>query len=48
MTKAATLVFEEAELLELLRIFDDGDAPAALAFLREHLQAKVHQLLEGG
>ena len=48
MTTATTLVFEDAELLELLRIFDDGDAPAALAFLREHLQVKARQLLEGG
>ena len=46
--KATTLVFEEAELLELLRIFNDSDGPAALAFLRAHLQEKVHQLLDGG
>ncbi len=48
MKKATTLVLEEAELLELLRILDDDDGPAALASLREHLRAKAHRLLEGG
>jgi hypothetical protein len=48
MNKATTLVLDEEELLELLRILDDDDAPAALDFLRRHLQAKAHQLLEGG
>jgi hypothetical protein len=47
MKKATTLVLQEEELLELLRILDD-DAPAALEFLRRHLRAKAHQLLEGG
>lgn len=48
MTKATTLVLEEAEVLELLRIIDDDDGAAALDFLRQHLQAKAHQMLEGG
>ena len=48
MKKATSLALEEEELLELVRILDEDDAPAALAFLRQHLQAKAHQMLEGG
>jgi len=48
MKRAATLLLREAEVAELVRICECGDGPAALAFTREHLQAKIHDLLESG
>jgi hypothetical protein len=48
MKKAAVLVLEESVALELRRILDDDDGPAALVFVREHLQVKVREMLEGG
>lgn len=48
MKKAAVLVLEESGALELRRILDDDDGPAALVFVREHLQVKVREMLEGG
>ncbi len=48
MKRTATMPLREAEVAELVRICDDGDPQAALAFAREHLQEKIHQLLEGG
>jgi hypothetical protein len=35
-------------LPELVRIFDDDDAPATLAFLRRHLKARARELVGGG
>lgn len=46
--KGLTLILEDAELVELCRILMDGDADAALAFLRQHLKARARDLLEGG
>jgi len=48
MKKAAVLVLEESVAHELRRILDDDDRPAALVFVREHLQVKVREMLEGG
>lgn len=48
MTRATTLVLEQVEVIELLHVVDDDDAAAALAVLRQHPQAKTHQMLEGG
>jgi hypothetical protein len=48
MKKAAVLVLEESVALELRRILDDDDGLAALGFVREHLQVKVREMLEGG
>jgi hypothetical protein len=47
-SKAISLVFEDAELIELARILMDDDAEAALDFLKRHLKAKAKGLLEGG
>jgi len=48
MKRTATLLLHAAEVAELVRICELGDAPAALAFTREHLRAKIHDLLESG
>ncbi len=48
MTKAITLVLDEAELEELESILVCDDAEAALDLLRGHLRARVPHLLEGG
>jgi hypothetical protein len=48
MKKAVTLVLEDREVVELVRILLDDDAEAALVFLRTHLKHKARELLEGG
>jgi hypothetical protein len=48
MKKAITLVLEDADILELMRILMDEDAESALVFLRQHLKGKVREALEGG
>ena len=48
MKKALTVVLEDQDLIELMRILMDGDADGALAFLREHFKGKARDLLEGG
>ena len=47
-SKAISLVFEDAELIELTRILMDDDAEAALDFVKRHLKGKAKELLEGG
>jgi len=46
--KALTLVLEDAEIIELLRILMDDDEAGALAFLKQHFKGKARELLEGG
>jgi hypothetical protein len=48
MKKALTLVLDDENILELMRILMDDDEAAALAFLKEHFKGKARQLLEGG
>ncbi len=48
MKKAISLVVEDDELIELLRILLDDDAEGALAFLKTHFKGKARDLLEGG
>lgn len=48
MNKSITLVLEEQELIELIRVLLDEDAEAALAFLKVHFKGKARELLEGG
>ncbi|GAB4414696.1 MAG: hypothetical protein Kow00106_09890 [Anaerolineae bacterium] len=48
MKKAITLVLEEEDLIELLRILMDEDAEGALVFIRQHLKGKMREALEGG
>ena len=48
MKKSITLVLDDADIIELMRILMDNDADAALAFLKQHLKGKLHETLEGG
>ena len=48
MKKALSLVLEDDELIELIRILMDDDADGALAFLKTHFKGKARDLLEGG
>jgi hypothetical protein len=48
MNKSITLVLEEQDLIELIRVLLDEDADAALAFLKVHFKGKARELLEGG
>ena len=43
MLNAATVTLTEAERLELERIVVDGDAPAALQFLKRAVHAKIER-----
>jgi hypothetical protein len=46
--KALSVILEEAELIELVRLLMDDDAEGALAFLKRHFKGKAKELLEGG
>lgn len=48
MKKALTIVLEQADLIELMRIMMDDDADSALAFLKRHMRGRTRELLEGG
>jgi hypothetical protein len=48
MKKALSLVLEDDELIELIRILMDDDAEGALAWLKRHFKGKARDLLEGG
>ncbi len=48
MKKALSLVLEDDELIELMRILLDDDAEGALAFLKTHFKGRARDLLEGG
>lgn len=48
MKKNLSVVVEDEDLLELIRILMDDDAEGALAFLKKHFKGKARDLLEGG
>lgn len=48
MKKNLSVVVEDEDLLELMRILMDDDAEAALLFLKKHFKGKARDLLEGG
>jgi hypothetical protein len=48
MKKSLSIVVDEADLLELMRILMDDDTEGALAFLKQHFKGKARDLLEGG
>ena len=48
MKKALSIVVEDEDLLELMRILMDDDTEGALAFLKQHFKGKARDLLEGG
>ncbi|NTU61868.1 MAG: hypothetical protein HGB05_00340 [Chloroflexi bacterium] len=48
MKKALSLVLEDDELIELIRILMDDDADGALVWLETRFKGKARDLLEGG
>lgn len=48
MKKVFSIVLEDKDLLDLMRIMMDDDADGALAFLKVHFKSKARELLEGG
>jgi hypothetical protein len=48
MKKAITLVLEDEDLIELMRVLVDDDEAGALAFLKNRFKGKARELLEGG
>lgn len=48
MKKNLSVVVEDEDLIELMRILMDDDADGALAFLKQHFKGKARDLLEGG
>jgi len=48
MKKNLSVVLEDEDVIELMRILMDSDAEGALAFLRGHFKGKARDLLEGG
>lgn len=48
MKKVLSLVLEDDEIIELIRVLMDDDADGALAFLKTHFKGKARDLLEGG
>ena len=48
MKKNLSIVVEDEDIIELIRILMDDDAEGALAFLKEHFKGKARDLLEGG
>ena len=48
MKKALSVVLEDKDIMELMRILMDDDAESALEFLKQHFKGKARELLEGG
>ena len=48
MKKPITLVLDDEDIIELMRILMDSDAEGALDFLRKQFKGKARDLLEGG
>ena len=48
MKKNISLIVEDEDIIELMRILMDDDAEGALAFLKKHFKGKGRDLLEGG
>jgi len=48
MKKALSIVLDDNDIIELMRILMDDDASGALAFLKQHFKGKACDLLEGG
>jgi hypothetical protein len=48
MKKGITLIFDDEQIVELIRILIDNDAEDALGFLKKHFKGKARELLEGG
>ncbi len=48
MKKSVTIILDDQDLIELMRILVDEDAEGSLIFLKTHLKGMARELLEGG
>jgi hypothetical protein len=48
MKKNLSVVLDDEDVIELMRILADDDPEGALAFLKKHYKGKARDLLEGG
>jgi hypothetical protein len=48
MKKVLSIVVEDQDLIDLMRILMDDDTEGAFAFLKKHFKGKARELLEGG
>jgi hypothetical protein len=48
MKKALSIVLDDQDVIELMRILLDDDTEGALTFLKQHFKGKARELLEGG
>jgi hypothetical protein len=48
MKKGITLVLDDDQIIELMRILIDDDTEEALKFLQANFKGKARKLLEGG
>jgi hypothetical protein len=48
MKKSITIILDDRDLLELMRVLLDEDAEGSLVFLKTHMKGKARELLEGG
>ncbi len=48
MKKNLSVVVEDEDIVELMRILMDDDSEGALSFLKKHFKGKAQDLLEGG
>lgn len=48
MKKGMTIVMDDEQIIQLIRILIDNDAEDALSFLKVHFKGKARELLEGG
>ncbi len=48
MKKGVTILLEDQQIIELMRILIDDDAQDALSFIKLHFKGKARELLEGG
>lgn len=48
MKKCLSIIVDDEDLIELIRILMDEDAEAALFFLKKHFKGKAREVLEGG
>ncbi len=48
MKKTISLIVEDNDVIELIRILTDNDADGALDFLKTHFKSKARDLLESG
>jgi hypothetical protein len=48
MKKGVTVVLDDEQIIQLMRILIDNDAQDALLFLKTHFKGKARELLEGG